>query len=378
MANDRRTPRFVSAALLAIVLTALPGRGARPGTPRLGERAGRGNQQARSPLARLPVRGRGQRGDARAGEVAVLPAAQRPVEVPVLREPGVAAGHVLRDRVRRLALEDDPGARQHRDAGLRAAAVREHRVRLGLERAAEEHPGSRRRRHLLLRQRLRLRHEPAPAHPARPQLRRLVPAPVRGPGLVERPPRAHHVRRRLGRLLPVGQRPKGRLQRGQPRAGRVRPDRLRQARREPARRRGLSLHGRLVPRVPGLLAHVGHLPRRDPLVDGARARGRLPRGDGPRRAVPRREAEDRRDPGQRDGRVAEGLGRGGAARRVRTVGARGDDGRDHGRQRPARPKGSPRRRPPAPARPASPSRPRCRSLVCGPRRSRTSTRSSSR
>ena len=85
----------------------------------------------------------------------------------------------------------------------------------------------------------------------------------------------------------------GRLQRGQPRAGRVRPDRLRQARREPARGRGLPLHGRLVPRVPGLLADVGHLPRRDPLVDGARARGRLPRRHRPRRAVPRRHAEGR-------------------------------------------------------------------------------------
>ena len=133
---------------------------------------------------------------------------------------------------------------EHRDAGLRAPDLREHRLRLGLGHAA--------------------------AHPARAQLRRLVPPPLRRARRLARPPRADHVPRRLRGLLPLGQREEGRLQRGQPRPGRVRPHRLREARREPARRRGLPLHGRGVPRVPGLLADVGHLPRRRPVVHGAR------------------------------------------------------------------------------------------------------------
>ena len=65
--------------------------------------------------------------------------------------------------------------------------------------------------------------EPAAAHhPARLQPGRLVPHDVRGPRRLGGPPGVPALRRRQQRVLPVGQRPVGRLQRGQHDGRRVR------------------------------------------------------------------------------------------------------------------------------------------------------------
>ncbi len=172
---------------------------------------------------------------------------------------------LLRDDVRRHGVGHDPGAVEHREERLRAARLRQHRLRLGLGQPA--------------------------AHPARAELRRLVSPPLRGADDLAGASRAPHLPGRLVRLLSLGQREEDRLQRGQPGPGGVRHHRCGEAWREPARGRGLSLHGRLLSRVPGLLADVRHLPRRDPVVHGAAPRGRFPRRHRPRRAVPGRDAE---------------------------------------------------------------------------------------
>ena len=272
---------------------------------------------------------------ARPLEVALLPAPERPVEVPLLAQPGGAPEDVLRDRLRRRRVGHDPGPLEHREARLRAAALREHRLRLGLGHAAPR--------------------------AARPELRRLVPAPLRGARLLAGPPRPDHLPGRLRRLLPLGEREEGRLQRGQPRARRVR----RHGRRRGRARTCSPSRCTASPTAPTSSARTsGGCPGifRDVVLwsTDARPRRGLPGGDRPRRAVPRRHAEARRDGGRRGRRRAGLHPRGGAP--------------------------GPRRRPPSRAslsctrdawrgttRASCPWRPRWPTPSSGPTRSRTST-----
>ena len=90
---------------------------------------------------------------------------------------------------------------------------------------------------------------------------------VRGPRRLGRPPGVPALRGRQQRLPPVGQRPVGGLQRGQHDRRRVRRDALPEGGREPPGRAGLPVVGRQLPRGPGHLAPLRHLPRRLPLLD---------------------------------------------------------------------------------------------------------------
>ncbi len=69
-----------------------------------------------------------------------------------------------------------------------------------------------------------------------------------------------HFAGRRFRVLPLGQRQAGRLQRGQPDAGRVRRHRIRHAGSEHAGCRGLPMERRVVPRRPGHVPAERHLP----------------------------------------------------------------------------------------------------------------------
>ena len=133
-------------------------------------------------------------------------------------------------------------------------------------------------------------HADAAARAARRERRGLVSHDVRRPGVVGRPEDRADVRRCELRILRVGQRHEGGLQRRQPAASRLRHHDARDAWPQRARGRGLPLLRRLVPRMPGLLAPVGDLPQRLTLVDGKGPRARCARDDGSRCRVPRRNA----------------------------------------------------------------------------------------
>ena len=118
----------------------------RPGAAGLGEPAGRRDQQARPARPGLPLRRPGDGPGPRPREVALLPAAERPVEVQVLGPPRRSPAPLLRDRLRRRGLGHDPGAGEHREARLRAPGLRQHRLRVGLEHAAARPAAARPRR----------------------------------------------------------------------------------------------------------------------------------------------------------------------------------------------------------------------------------------
>ena len=288
--------------------------------------------------------------DARGGDrarpraLAVLPAAERRLALPLGEEPVRPAG------------------------GLRAAGLR--RRGLGHDAGAVELAGGGREREPALRPAVLLEHQapvqgrPA-ARPARRQPRRALPHALRGAGRVEGPERLRALRGRAVGLLRVAERAEAGLQGGRVHAGRVRPDGAPAAGDERARGRGDPPLGRQLPRGPGLLALRRDLPRRVPARAAEGAPARLRGAHRPRRRLPRRDAR-----APRVAREPLGGARPRATRWSRRCWRR-TAARSSGRRSRRR-----ARSPPA-ARPCSRPRASCARPASGRPRRRTSTRSCS-
>ena len=246
-----------------------------------GERLGKPGGQFDQPRARARLldaacgREGGADGRPRTRD-AVPPLPQRRLEDQLVRRPRAAPARLLEDRLRRLAVVHDRRAELRGDARLRLARLHERALpaRLGPQarRRASDHP--------------RPRHGQGQLQP-----RLLLPPHVPRAGGVEGARGLPALRRRVQRLLRVGQRAEGRLCRGLQAAERVQRDEVPPGRRQPARGGGLPLVRRQLPGGPGHVPLLGHLPRRVPLRHAEGAPRRLLRRDGAGPSVHRLEAE---------------------------------------------------------------------------------------
>ena len=247
--------------------------GARPAREGEGTRVGERARQLRERGARarllVSARARGGRLHGGIAADAVGEVSERHVALQLVRRPVAASEGFLQARLRRLRLV------RHRRAELRGAEGLRHTDLL-------EHPLSPPRQSAL--------------HGPRLQSRFVLPHHVHRAGRLEGPHRVPALRGRVQRLLRVGERREGGLQRGQLHRPRVQRHEVPPSRRQPARRGGLPLERRRVPRGPGLLPLLRHLPQRDALRDAEDGNPRLPRHRGPRQQLPRRHHRPRRGP----------------------------------------------------------------------------------
>jgi len=211
--------------------------------------------------------------------------AQRRVEDQMGRRSREASARLLEGRLRRFRLGDDRRAELRRDARVRGADL-------------HERPLPQQGRVAAVGQGLREDPRPRQRHAGLQSGFVLPPHVHRARGLggpQDRPA----FRRRWRRVLRLGQRQEGRLRRGLEAPVRVRHHPLlerksikqsnNQTIKQPPLRPGLPLVRRQLPRGPGHVPLLGHLPRRHALVDAEGRHLGLPREDlaqGRRREVP--------------------------------------------------------------------------------------------
>ena len=197
----------------------------------------------------LPVRRTGRAWRSR--RLALVPFAERPVEVPVLAEPGQPPGRLRAARLRRQGLADHRRARQLGDAGLRHPDLHQHRS----TRSPSTAP---------------TRASPRDDNPVGSYRTTFtVPADWAGRRVF-----LHFAGVDSAFYLWVNGKRVGYSEDSRTPAE-FDVTGVRQAGPEHAGRRGLPLERRLVPRRPGHVPAERHLPRRLPLEPGARARPRL-------------------------------------------------------------------------------------------------------